>query len=271
MPSSCRVAAAPGSSSLICRSVASVSERRSGGDEALLAAAAAARRRAMASADGGTASGQLRRARAGGVVRAAVLRASQSCSAGRWTTGRSRSPGIPAAWADLGACSRPSAGSHQRRRVRIAPATLMIAVFSPFILSGHRVIGEIGISRADRPVDAFLRRTMLVPGVARRQLSGGGHATGGSPAAVRDPPHLRVASVAVKRFRQPGIRTGRRRPRARSAACSSRWASSSLAGCRTRSAPPRSAGTPLQRHDDGRRQPPHGPSRTSASSWAWTR
>ena len=49
-------------------------------------------------------------------------------------------------------------------RVIIAAATIMILVFSAFILSGQQVIGEIGIGLAAAVLlDAFLLRTILVP------------------------------------------------------------------------------------------------------------
>jgi putative drug exporter of the RND superfamily len=56
-------------------------------------------------------------------------------------------------------------------RVIIAAATIMIFVFSAFILSGQQVIGEIGLGLAAAVLlDAFLLRTLLVPGLAH--LSG---------------------------------------------------------------------------------------------------
>src|SRR5580704_14287226 len=56
-------------------------------------------------------------------------------------------------------------------RVIIAAATIMIGVFSAFILSGQQVIGEIGIGLAAAVLlDAFLLRTILVP--ALMHLSG---------------------------------------------------------------------------------------------------
>ena len=49
-------------------------------------------------------------------------------------------------------------------RVIIAAATIMILVFSAFILSGQQTIGEIGIGLAAAVLlDAFLLRTILVP------------------------------------------------------------------------------------------------------------
>ncbi len=49
-------------------------------------------------------------------------------------------------------------------RVIIAAATIMILVFSAFILSGQQAIGEIGIGLAAAVLlDAFLLRTLLVP------------------------------------------------------------------------------------------------------------
>ena len=51
-------------------------------------------------------------------------------------------------------------------RVIIAAATIMILVFSAFILSGQQAIGEIGIGLAAAVLlDAFLLRTVLVPAV----------------------------------------------------------------------------------------------------------
>ena len=51
-------------------------------------------------------------------------------------------------------------------RVIIAAATIMILVFSAFILSGQQTIGEIGIGLAAAVLlDAFLLRTILVPAV----------------------------------------------------------------------------------------------------------
>jgi RND superfamily putative drug exporter len=51
-------------------------------------------------------------------------------------------------------------------RVIIAAATIMIRVFSAFILSGQQTIGEIGIGLAAAVLlDAFLLRTVLVPAV----------------------------------------------------------------------------------------------------------
>ena len=56
-------------------------------------------------------------------------------------------------------------------RVIIAAATIMIFVFSAFILSGQQVIGEIGLGLAAAVLlDAFLLRTVLVP--ALMHLSG---------------------------------------------------------------------------------------------------
>ena len=56
-------------------------------------------------------------------------------------------------------------------RVIIAAATIMILVFSAFILSGQQVIGEMGIGLAAAVLlDAFLLRTILVP--ALMHLSG---------------------------------------------------------------------------------------------------
>jgi putative drug exporter of the RND superfamily len=49
-------------------------------------------------------------------------------------------------------------------RVIIAAATIMICVFSAFILSGQQIIGEIGLGLAAAVLlDAFLLRTILVP------------------------------------------------------------------------------------------------------------
>jgi len=46
----------------------------------------------------------------------------------------------------------------------LAAATIMILVFSAFILSGQQAIGEIGIGLAGAVLlDAFLLRTFLVP------------------------------------------------------------------------------------------------------------
>ena len=59
-------------------------------------------------------------------------------------------------------------------RVIIAAATIMILVFSAFILSGQQTIGEIGIGLAAAVLlDAFLLRTLLVP--ALMHLSGRGN------------------------------------------------------------------------------------------------
>ena len=56
-------------------------------------------------------------------------------------------------------------------RVIIAAATIMILVFSAFILSGQQAIGEIGLGMAAAVLlDAFLLRTLLVP--ALMHLSG---------------------------------------------------------------------------------------------------
>jgi putative drug exporter of the RND superfamily len=56
-------------------------------------------------------------------------------------------------------------------RVIIAAATIMILVFSAFILSGQQVIGEIGIGLAAAVLlDAFILRTILIP--ALMHLSG---------------------------------------------------------------------------------------------------
>jgi RND superfamily putative drug exporter len=57
------------------------------------------------------------------------------------------------------------AGQATTGRVIIA-ATIMVLVFSAFILSGQQVIGEIGIGLAAAVLlDAFLLRTLLVPAV----------------------------------------------------------------------------------------------------------
>ena len=54
----------------------------------------------------------------------------------------------------------------------IAAATIMILVFSAFILSGQQVIGEIGIGlAAAAALSAFLLRTILVPALMR--INGG--------------------------------------------------------------------------------------------------
>ncbi len=59
-------------------------------------------------------------------------------------------------------------------RVIIAAATIMILVFSAFILTGQQTIGEIGIGLAPAVLlDAFLLRTLLVP--ALMHLSGRGN------------------------------------------------------------------------------------------------
>jgi RND superfamily putative drug exporter len=56
-------------------------------------------------------------------------------------------------------------------RVIIAAATIMICVFSAFILSGQQIIGEIGLGLATAVLlDAFILRTLLVP--ALMHLSG---------------------------------------------------------------------------------------------------
>ena len=49
-------------------------------------------------------------------------------------------------------------------RVIIAAATIMICVFSAFILSGQQITGEFGLGLAGAVLlDAFLLRTILVP------------------------------------------------------------------------------------------------------------
>jgi RND superfamily putative drug exporter len=56
-------------------------------------------------------------------------------------------------------------------RVIIAAATIMICVFSAFILSGQQIIGEIGLGLATAVLlDAFILRTLIVP--ALMHLSG---------------------------------------------------------------------------------------------------
>jgi RND superfamily putative drug exporter len=56
-------------------------------------------------------------------------------------------------------------------RVIIAAATIMICVFSAFILSGQQITGEFGLGLAAAVLlDAFLLRTLLVP--ALMHLSG---------------------------------------------------------------------------------------------------
>jgi len=76
-----------------------------------------------------------------------------------WSGDRERSP-------DAVGTGQATAG-----RVIIAAATIMILVFSAFILSGQQAIGEIGIGLAAAVLlDAFLLRTLLVP--ALMHLSG---------------------------------------------------------------------------------------------------
>jgi RND superfamily putative drug exporter len=63
------------------------------------------------------------------------------------------------------------AGQATTGRVIIAAATIMILVFSAFILSGQQITGEFGLGLAAAvPLDAFLLRTVLVP--ALMHLSG---------------------------------------------------------------------------------------------------
>ncbi len=58
-------------------------------------------------------------------------------------------------------------------RVIIAAATIMICVFSAFILSGQQITGEFGLGLAGAVLlDAFLLRTLLVP--ALMHLAGRG-------------------------------------------------------------------------------------------------
>ena len=75
-------------------------------------------------------------------------------------------------------------------RVIIAAATIMILVFSAFILSGQQAIGEIGIGLAAAVLlDAFLLRTLLVP--ALMHLTG--HANWWLPSWLdRTLPHLSI-------------------------------------------------------------------------------
>ena len=62
-------------------------------------------------------------------------------------------------------------------RVITAAATIMILVFSSFLLAGQRVIAEFGIGLASAVfLDAFILRTILVPAVMHIS----GTATGGS-------------------------------------------------------------------------------------------
>ena len=57
-----------------------------------------------------------------------------------------------------------STGQATTGRVIIAAATIMICVFSAFILSGQQLIGEFGIGLAAAVLlDAFILRTLLVP------------------------------------------------------------------------------------------------------------
>ena len=64
-----------------------------------------------------------------------------------------------------------STGQATTGRVIIAAATIMICVFSAFILSGQQLIGEFGIGLAVAVLlDAFILRTLLVP--ALMHLSG---------------------------------------------------------------------------------------------------
>ena len=63
------------------------------------------------------------------------------------------------------------AGQATTGRVIIAAATIMICVFSAFILSGQQITGEIGLGLATAVLlDAFILRTFLVP--ALMHLSG---------------------------------------------------------------------------------------------------
>ena len=72
----------------------------------------------------------------------------------------------------------------------LAAATIMILVFSAFILSGQQAIGEIGIGLAGAVLlDAFLLRTLLVP--ALMHLAG--HANWWLPGWLdRILPHLSI-------------------------------------------------------------------------------
>src|ERR1700729_866849 len=81
-------------------------------------------------------------------------------------------------------------GQANTGRVIIAAATIMILVFSAFILSGQQVVGEIGLGMAAAVLlDAFLLRTLLVP--ALMHLTG--HANWWLPSRLdRILPHLSI-------------------------------------------------------------------------------
>ena len=92
-------------------------------------------------------------------------------------------------------------------RVIIAAATIMILVFSAFILSGQQAIGEIGIGLAAAVLlDAFLLRTLLVP--ALMHLTGRGELVAATLAGPRPPP-------PVHRTRHPATRPAQPRARKR--------------------------------------------------------
>ena len=102
-------------------------------------------------------------------------------------------------------------------RVIIAAATIMILVFSAFILSGQQVVGEIGLGMAAAVLlDAFLLRTLLVP--ALMHLSG--RANWWLPGWLdRTLPHLSIEPATRTRARgsAAGLRPAcqRSRPAAR--------------------------------------------------------
>ena len=92
-------------------------------------------------------------------------------SASPWTSGILVSR-IREGWAATGDNHQAvRTGQATTGRVIIAAATIMILVFSAFILSGQQVVGEIGLGMAAAVLlDAFLLRTLLVP--ALMHLSG---------------------------------------------------------------------------------------------------
>ena len=101
-------------------------------------------------------------------------------------------------------------------RVIIAAATIMILVFSAFILSGQQVIGEIGIGLAAAVLlDAFLLRTLLVP--ALMHLSG--RANWWLPGWLdRTLPHLSIEPAPAAALPGPARHAGDRVPQPAAAA-----------------------------------------------------